>query len=257
MTVLDQFSLAGRVAVVTGGAQGLGLAMATALAESGARLVLADIDRETAEAAREGLTSAGHEAMAIGLDTCQPESVQAMVDGTLAKWGRLDVLVTSAGIVKDLPATDLPLEDWKRTVEVDLTGTFLACQAAGRVMIKAGAGSIITISSMSGIVQTNPQPHVDYAAAKGGVIMLTRSLAAEWVRHGVRVNGIAPGYMATKLVLPWMDRPDWGPVWLRQIPMGRLGQPGELGGAVVFLASDASSYITGQTLVVDGGYTAW
>ena len=203
MTVMDQLSLSGRVAIVTGGAQGLGLAMATALGEAGARLVLADLDRDTAQAAAEGLVAAGHEAVAVDLDTCQPESVQAMVDGTLKRWGRLDVLVTSAGVVKDLPATELPLEDWKRTIEVDLTGTFLACQAAGRAMIRAGSGSIVTISSMSGLVQTNPQPHVDYAAAKGGVIMLTRSLAAEWVRHGVRVNGIAPGYMATKLVLPW------------------------------------------------------
>jgi NAD(P)-dependent dehydrogenase (short-subunit alcohol dehydrogenase family) len=257
MKVTERFLLTDRVALVTGGAQGLGLAMATAVAEAGAAVAIADIDGALAGDAAAALARAGHRAIAIGVDVTSPAQVQEMVDRTVAELGGLDVLVTSAGVVKDLPATDLPLEDWHRTVNVDLTGTFLCCQAAGRVMIAAGRGSIITISSMSGVVQTNPQPHVDYAAAKGGVIMLSRSLAAEWVGHGVRVNSIAPGYMATRLVVPWLDKPEWGPVWLRQIPMGRLGEPEELAGPVVFLASDASSYITGQTLLVDGGYTAW
>ena len=254
----DLFSLRGQMAMVTGGAQGLGKAMATALATYGADIALMDLNLPLAEAsAAEISTATGARCLAIRGDVTNPVDVQAAVDAIVQACGRLDVLVNNAGIVINIPAEEMSLLDWQRVIDINLTGVFLCAQAAGRQMIRQGGGRIINIASMSGIVSNTPQPQVSYNASKAGVIMLTKSLAGEWARHNIRVNAIAPGYMRTALTAAAFERPETYEQWLVPTPMKRPGEPAELGGAVVYLASEASSFVTGHVLVVDGGYTVW
>lgn len=256
MSIMKQFNLSGKVALVTGGAQGLGFAMANGLAEAGAKIAIVDIDEDLCKKAAEEIKNSGYEAIGICADVISETQVEKAVSDVISQFGQLDILVTSAGVVKDNSIEDTTLDEWNWHINIDLTGVFLCCKAAVKQMIKQQQGSIINISSMSGIIQTYPQPHIAYASAKGGVIMLTKSLAAEVASKGIRVNCIAPGYMSTRLNIPWIDT-DWGRTWLSRIPMGRMGYPEELAGTAVFLASNASSYLTGQTIVIDGGYTIW
>jgi NAD(P)-dependent dehydrogenase (short-subunit alcohol dehydrogenase family) len=178
-----------------------------------------------------------------------------MVTAVKDAWGHIDILVNAAGIVNNVCAQDMTVENWEKVVRVDLTGTFLTNTAVGREMIRQKSGSIINISSMSAIISNCPQPQCHYNAAKAGVSMLTKSLAAEWAPHNVRVNALAPGYMKTELVIPVLDR--YLEHWLPRLPMGRVDEPWEIKGPVVFLASQASSYLTGAVIVMDGGYTCW
>jgi NAD(P)-dependent dehydrogenase (short-subunit alcohol dehydrogenase family) len=252
----DAFSLAGKVAMVTGAGQGLGREFARALAQAGADVAVAEINAETGPDAADELRGLGRNAAFIQTDVTEPASAGAAVDETVRQLGRLDVLVNNAGITVWGAAESVPLEDWRRVLDVNLNGLFHCCQAAGRVMLRAGGGSIINIASMSGLIANVPQPQASYNASKAAVIHLTRSLAVEWARHGVRVNAISPGYMDTPMARPYFEDPKYGGTWMSRIPMGRAGRPEELGPAVVFLAADASSYVTGSNLVIDGGYTA-
>jgi NAD(P)-dependent dehydrogenase (short-subunit alcohol dehydrogenase family) len=252
----DLFDLTGRVALVTGGARGLGLAMARALGTYGARLILLDCDGATAESAAATLMADGLEARAVAVDVTRGEDVRRQVAAIVAAEGSLDVLVNNAGIVINVPAESMSEDDWQRVIAVNLTGVFLVAQAAGVQMIKQGKGSIINIASMSGLIANYPQPQCSYNASKAGVIMLTKSLASEWAVHGVRVNAIAPGYMRTELTAKFFEDPQIIEQWLKPTPMGRPGEPDELGGLAVYLASDASSFMTGSVLVIDGGFTS-
>lgn len=258
VSVLDLFRLDGEVALVTGGAQGLGEQMCIGLAEAGASVVVADLNLEKAQKVAEHLRSLGVASEAVRVDVTQKAEVEAAVQRTLELFGKIDILVACAGVGQWMRAEEMPEEDWKRVMDINLNGVFFACQAAGREMIKRRKGSIITISSMSGIIVNTPQAQAHYNASKAAVIMLTKSLASEWAPYNVRVNTIAPGYMETQLVADLLKQyPEYAELWKKLTPMGRLGRPEEIKGPCVFLASPASSYMTGSVLVMDGGYTIW
>ncbi len=252
----EPFDLSGKVAVVTGAGQGLGREFARALANAGADIVVAELNPETGPDAAAEIRKIGRQALALETDVRDRSSVQSAVDASLDAFGHIDVLVNNAGITIWGEAENVPSEEWQKVLDVNLTGLFYCCQAVGKVMIKAGGGSIVNVASMSGLVANVPQSQASYNATKAGVIQLTKSLAVEWARHGIRVNSISPGYMDTPMARPHFDDPKVGGVWMDRIPMGRAGRPEELGPAVVFLASGASSYVTGSNLIIDGGYTA-
>lgn len=258
MNVMDQFRLDGRVTIVTGAGMGLGRAMALALAQAGSHIVIADIRADEAQEAANEIRSCGVEATVVQTDVTDEAQVEALIRQVEEQYGRLDVLVNNAGIVHKDRAEELPYETWNRVMNVNLNSVFLMSKAAGKVMIRQGKGSIINISSMSGLIVNTPQPQAAYNVSKAGVIMLTKSLASEWAPHGVRVNTIAPGYMKTKLTEPYFAAGgEMIDKWLAMTPMGRPGVPHELGGIAVYLASDASSFATGGVFTIDGGYTIW
>jgi len=249
------FSLEGKTAIVTGASQGLGKEMALALSEAGADISIVDVDEENGKKVVEEIKKSGKKAIFIKADVSKEEDIDMMVEKTVEEFGKIDVLVNNAGIVSNYPAEEMDIKEWDRIMNLDLRGLFICCQKAGREMIKRKKGNIINIASMSGIIVNTPQPQIHYNTAKAGVIMITKSLAAEWAKYNIRVNAIAPGYMGTKMVKRVISQ--YGKYWLPLIPMGRIGEPEEIRGPVVFLASDASSYITGSVLIMDGGYTVW
>ncbi|PSP86295.1 short-chain dehydrogenase [Halobacteriales archaeon QS_1_68_17] len=240
MSLIDQFGLDGQTAVVTGAGRGLGREMAAGLAEAGADVAIAEVEPD-----------------AVPTDVTDESEVEAMVEHVTDRLGPVDVLVNNAGVVSNVPAEDLSLSEWQRVIDVNLTGVFLCAKHAGRQMLDRGAdGSIVNVSSMSGFIANYPQPQVHYNASKAGVAMVTRSLASEWATEGIRVNAIAPGYMGTDMVEQALEaNPEMEETWLADTPMKRLGRPEELRGVVVFLASGASSFVTGEVVFVDGGFT--
>jgi NAD(P)-dependent dehydrogenase (short-subunit alcohol dehydrogenase family) len=250
------FDLTGRTALVTGGARGLGFAMARALGAQGARLMIMDRDAATLDAAIGALAADGIEARGSTGDVTVPADTVRVVEAMRAAWQRVDIGVCNAGISLNSAAETMTLDEWNRIIGVNLTGVFFTAQACARAMIEQRAGSIVTIASMSGLIVNVPQRQAGYNISKAGVIMATKSLAVEWAHYGIRVNAIAPGYMRTDMTAPYLADPQLGGVWMDLTPMQRPGDPHELGGAVVFLASDASSFVTGHTIVVDGGYVA-
>jgi NAD(P)-dependent dehydrogenase (short-subunit alcohol dehydrogenase family) len=255
--LLDKFSLAGQVGIVTGGGQGLGKVFCRAFAEAGADLVVAEINRETGPETAAELQQMGRRALYVQTDVSDRASVLAMAERCLAEFGRIDFLMNNAGITKWGQAEEVSEDDWRAVIDVNLNGLFFCCQAVAPAMIEQGKGSIVNIASMSGLIVNRPQPQASYNASKAAVIHLTKSLAAEWAPYQVRVNAIAPGYMDTPMARPFFEDPQYGGVWMDAIPMKRPGKPEELAPVAVFLASEASSYVTGTTIVVDGGYTAW
>lgn len=250
------FRLDGRRAVVTGAARGIGRAIAERLALAGAHVVIADRDETEGKIAVAAIEAAGGKGAFVSLDVTDPVAVAQAADSIYQMHGSVDVLVNNAGIVRNAPAAEMSLDDWKSVIDIDLGGVFHCAQAFGKCMVAAGRGSMVNISSICGEVTVYPQPQVSYNAAKAGVNLLTKSLAVEWAKSGVRVNAVAPGYVATELTLRGRSNPEWFDTWVRMTPMGRLGEPREIANAVLFLAADASSYITGTVLTIDGGYTA-
>jgi NAD(P)-dependent dehydrogenase (short-subunit alcohol dehydrogenase family) len=245
------------VAVITGGSVGLGRQMAEALGELGSNLVICARKKERAEQAAGELAGLGVRAVAVAADVSQPAEVRALVDATMREFGRIDVLVNNAGTAWGSPAEDMKPEHWHKVLETNLTGTFLCAQAAGQVMIRAGRGSIVNLASVAALGGAPPDllQASGYQASKGGVVALTRGLACEWARHGVRVNAIAPGWFPTDMSKKAIDRSRER--MLAGIPLQRFGGEDDLKGVVAFLASAASAYVTGQVLVVDGGQSAW
>lgn len=258
--ILDRFRLDGRVALVTGGGQGIGRAFAHALGEAGARVAVVDVIGERAETVAHELTEKGIEALAITADVTRPDEVTAMVQVMLERWDTLTIGVNNAGIGRWADAETMPLADWQRVMDVNVKGVFLCAQAEGRIMLEAGYGKIINTASMSGGVVNMPQHQSAYNTSKAAVIHLTRSLAAEWADRGVRVNSISPGYTRTQLVDDLLNSPEGRemvPRWLALTPMCRMAEVTDLQGGAVYLASAASDFMTGHDLVIDGGYGLW
>ena len=250
------FDLTGKTAIVTGGGKGIGRQMAEGLAEAGANLVLCARKAERCEQTAAELEELGGKALGMGCDVRDPDQIQAVIDRTVADFGGVDILVNNAGVVWGATPEDMPLEGWQKVVDVNLTGVFLFSQAAGRTMIERGGGSIVNIASVAGLHGAPPEivNTVVYHATKGGVIAFTRDLAWKWAAHGIRVNAIAPGWFPSDMANFVLDLA--GEELLRRVPLRRFGGPEDLKGPVVFLASEAAAYITGHTLVVDGGQSA-
>ena len=252
---MDRFSLAGRVAVVTGAARGLGAGFARALGDAGASVVLVGRDAKAADGVLDSLRGNDIRADFVRADVTVAGDVQRVLDSTLSLHGRVDVLVNNAGACVHAPALDVTPEDWRAVMDVNLDAVWTCSQTFGRHFVTQGAGSIINIGSMSGFIVNRPQWQPAYNASKAAVHHLTRSLAAEWAPHGVRVNALAPGYINTDMSP--VDDPQFRQHWFDDAPMQRYGTVEELAPAVIFLASDASSFVTGSVLVADGGYTAF
>ena len=255
MSFLDEkFSLKNKVAVVLGGTSGIGQAIARGLTRAGATTIASSRDRDRVEAQAADLESLGSKTLRIPSDVQDRASLQNLCDEAVLAFGQVDILVVTSGLLKKIPTEDVTDEDWTRIVDVNLNGTFRANQIFGRQMIKQQRGSIINIGSMTSFVSFSEV--AAYAASKGGVLMLTRTLACEWARHNVRVNGLAPGVFRTPLNTTVLDIPERFAAIAGRTPMGRVGNVEELVGAAIFLASDASSFVTGEMLPVDGGFLA-
>ncbi|MDE5054308.1 SDR family oxidoreductase (plasmid) [Niallia taxi] len=257
MGIIEKMRLDGKKIFVTGGARGIGKSVATAFAEAGADIAIVDLDiDEATKTAKELEENNGIKSIAIKADVTNPKDVSAMIDTVLENFGRLDVAFCNAGICLNIPAEEMTFDQWKKVIDINLTGVFLTAQAAGKVMLKQGGGSIINTASMSGHIVNVPQPQASYNASKAGVIQLTKSLAVEWATRNVRVNCISPGYIGTELTL---NSPSLKPLieqWNEMAPLKRMGRPEELQSICVYLAGDTSSFTTGSDFVIDGAFTA-
>lgn len=254
MGILDRLSLQGRTALVTGAGQGIGQAFALALAEAGADVAIVDINPDSARAVAAQVAALGVRSLPLQVDVRCSDQVDRMVSDILSAWGHLDIGVNNAGIGMWAPGEEMTDEQWRSVLAVNLDGVFYCCRAEGRAMLAQGHGKIINTASMSARIVNRPQCQVAYNASKAGVVHLTKSFAAEWAARGVRVNCISPGYTRTPLVDQVAHLVDG---WLADIPMGRMAETSDLQGALVYLASEASDYVTGHELVVDGGFTLW
>ncbi|PZF60123.1 3-oxoacyl-ACP reductase [Curtobacterium sp. MCBD17_034] len=255
MPVLDRFDMTGRTAVVTGSTRGLGRAFATALAEAGANVVVVGRDADAAATVEAELGALGADVLTVLADVTRRDDVERLLAAAVDRFGRVDVLVNNAGACIHKPALDVTDEEWHEVMSVNVDGLWIASQVFGRHMIERGGGSIVNVGSMSGAIVNRPQWQPAYNASKAAVHHLTRSLAAEWAPMHVRVNAIAPGYMRTDMAP--VDAPEFHRHWIEDTPQQRAGEPDELGPAMVFLASDASSFVTGSVLTIDGGYTVF
>ncbi len=249
---MELFSLEDRVAIVTGASSGLGTRMARALHDAGAHVVVAARRLDRLNELADELPNA----MPVACDVANDEDLDQLVDATMTRYGRIDVLVNNAGIGEPIAATDEAIDDFRQTIAVNLTGTFALCQKAGVHMLAAGKGSIINVASVLGLVGAGMFASASYASSKGGVVQLTRDLAAQWARGGVRVNALAPGWFETEMTAEMFADEKAMTLVRRKTPMARPGMEGELDGALIYFASDASSFVTGQVLAVDGGWTA-
>jgi gluconate 5-dehydrogenase len=256
MNVMEMFNLNGKVAIVTGGGRGIGLKMAEGLAEAGANIVLCSRKVENCQKAAQDLEKLGVKTLAMACDVKSPAGIQSVVDKTLEEFGRLDILVNNSGVTWGGSVEDYPLEGWEKVMDTNMTGPFLFSQIAGRVMIRQEGGNIINVASVMGVIgmESDAADAIAYSTSKGALITFTKDLAAKWAKYNIRVNAIAPGWFPTDMTSWVLDH--HGKKILGLVPMGRFGEPEELKGAVVYLASDASRYFTGILLPVDGGQLA-
>jgi NAD(P)-dependent dehydrogenase (short-subunit alcohol dehydrogenase family) len=255
VSYMDAGELDGLNAIVTGGSRGIGESCVFALGREGANVaIVVNNSFKEAEEVAERAKNMGINTLVLQCDVANPEGVRKMVDEVIARWGKVDILVNNAGITHGSCAEDLSFQDWQRMIDVNLTGVFLCAQAVGKKMIEQGVkGSIINISSICGHIVVLPQKQCHYNASKGGVGMLTKSLAVEWAEYGIRVNAISPGYIKTK-ILDFAK--ELHPTWIEKTPMKTMGQPEDIAEAVLYLASPKSKFVTGSDWIIDGGYTA-
>jgi NAD(P)-dependent dehydrogenase (short-subunit alcohol dehydrogenase family) len=248
--------LDGRVAVVTGGNGNIGRECARALAEWGARVVVCDVNDDLTARAVASMAEHGFEARGWSFDVCDLASIRRAAAGIHAEFGRIDILVANAGIVRNVVAEDMTPPDWNDVIDINLSGVFWCNQSFGKYMLEQGSGTIVNISSIASVLSLYPQAQASYNASKAGVNLLTRSLAGEWALRGVRVNAVAPTYIETAMTRRGVSE-GWGQAWLDRTPMKRMGQPSEIAAVVHFLASDAASLLTGSIVMADGGYSSW
>ncbi len=255
---LDKYKLTGRTAFITGGGRGIGLATAAALLEVGAHVIISDRDEEVLRAGQSDLAARGWTAETVLLDVTDSGAVRDAAAAANRRGGGVDILVANAGIAwPDTPGEDVIDDLWNKVIDVNLNGTYWCCREFGRAMLARGCGAIVTLGSMSGLISNRPQRQVHYNAAKAGVHHLTRSLAGEWAHRGVRVNCVAPTYVDTPMSRGAFDDPGLFPVWMDNTPMKRVATADEVASSILFLATEASSAMTGAVLVVDCGYTIW
>ena len=258
MNYLEKHDLHGRIAVITGGGRGIGFACAEALAQCGARIVLLERDEAAGREGAETLASQGADASWRWLDVTDPAAVEATAADIEQEVGAVDILVCCAGIaISGVAAEVATSEQWRQVIDINLNGVFWACQAFGRAMLERRRGTIVNMGSMSGLVVNRPQEQASYNASKAAVHHLTKSLAAEWATRGIRVNAVAPTYIDTPMTRYGMQDESLRQAWLDATPMGRVGRTDEIASVVLFLASDASSLLTGSIVVADAGYTCW
>lgn len=253
--ISENYNFKSKTVAVTGSSRGLGKEIALAFARAGANLVLASRSIDKLEQIAEDIKSSGSKALPLEVDVRVKKSVEAFVEKACAEFGRIDILINNAGVIYRAPATELSEEQWDETIAINLKGTFLCSQAVGRSMVENRAGKIISIASDKAFVGFPGR--VAYCASKGGIVMLTKALAVEWAPFNVQVNAVAPTYVETEMTRDILNDPEKYQEIIKAIPMNRVSKPDELFGAIMLLASDASSFITGHTLMVDGGLTAW
>lgn len=257
MHVSELFNLSGKVAIVTGGSRGLGKEMAVGLGEAGARVTITARREEWLTPAYEELKGLGIECLAVKADIAKLEDVKHFVAETLQRWGKIDILVNNAGITWGALPEDMPLDKWDAVLNTNAKGTLICSQQVGKEMMKKGGGNIINVASITGLLAVDPRfmQAIGYQASKAAVVVMTRQLAVEWAKYNIRVNAVAPHFFTTRMAKDVIAKSE--KELIERIPMARLGREGELKGVIVFLASQASSYITGQVIAVDGGMSAW
>jgi NAD(P)-dependent dehydrogenase (short-subunit alcohol dehydrogenase family) len=257
LSIIDRFRLDGKTVLITGGGQGIGEGYAHALAEAGANIAIVDINPNTAEKVSKDIRILGSKSISIVADVTKVDDTKKMVDTVIKEWGKLDIAINNAGRTLWKNAEDVLEDEWDMVVDLNLKAVFLWSQAEARAMIPNRYGKIINTASMSASVVNYPQSQASYNSSKAGVVHLTKSLASEWAKHGIRVNCISPGYTITSLVENIPGVSELLPLWTKLTPIGRLGQVDDLKGAIVYLASEASDFMTGHDLIIDGGYTIW
>ena len=253
----ELFNLSGKVAIVTGGSRGLGKEMAVGLGEAGAKVTITARREEWLTPACEELKGLGIECLAVKADVAKPEDVERFVAETLQRWGKIDILVNNAGMTWGTPAEDMPLDKWDAVLNTNAKGTLICCQQVGKEMMKQGGGNIINVASVTGLLAVDPRfmQAIGYQASKAAVVVMTKQLAVEWAKYNIRVNAIAPFVYPTRMTKGIIQQGE--KEIIEHIPMGRMGREGEIKGVILFLASEASSYITGQVINLDGGMSAW
>lgn len=256
MKISEMFNLKGKVAIVTGASSGLGVTFSEALADAGANVEIAARRIDKLKHVADDLTKRGVRSKAFQCDVSNQDLVQALISDTVSTFGRLDILVNNAGVAAMSPATMISMEDWNKVVAVNLTGSFLCAREAAKQMMKQGGGKIINIASIYGAVG-DVFPASPYYATKGAIINMTRDLSVEWAPYKINVNAIAPGFFPSEMTEAIFQDPHYLEYINKQTPLGRPGNPDDLKGAVLFLSTAASDYVTGQTIFVDGGWTAW
>jgi NAD(P)-dependent dehydrogenase (short-subunit alcohol dehydrogenase family) len=249
----NKFRLDGKAALVTGGTRGIGMAIADALGEAGARLVISG--RAPRSESLEFLKAKGYTVDFIAADMEDPDAPKRLVEEAVRLMGGLDILINNAGVASHGDSENVPQAEWRRVMTTNLDSVFWCCQAALAPLRKAGGGVIVNVGSMSGVVSNIPQNQAAYNSSKAALHMMTKSLASEFAAENIRVNALAPGYIDTDMSRGGLENPEWSPIWLQMTPMGRAGTPEEVAAAALFLASPASSYVTGSVLLIDGGYT--
>ena len=255
---LEKYRLDGKTAFITGGGRGIGLASAEALAEAGARVIIADLNPDLLESGKKVLVDKGYAAETVLLDVTDSDAVARAAKQSNEAFGSVDILIANAGIaLPDTPGEDMPDDKWLQVMDVDLNGTYWSCREFARPMLERGHGTIVTLGSISGLVSNKPQRQVHYNAAKAAVHHMTRCLAGEWAERGVRINCVAPTYVNTLMSSGGFTEEDRMPIWMDMTPMKRPAEPDEIASPILFLASDASSAMTGAIVSVDCGYTIW
>ena len=257
MNYLNKFELKSKVSVVTGGAGGIGEEICKALLDAGSKVILADIDEKKSIKIVKKLSKKNKNIFYYNLNALSEESIFDLKKIIIKKFKKIDVLINAIGICKNKDAIKVSNKEWDEVLNINVNSMFYLCREFGKVFIKQKYGSIVNVGSNSGIIVDKPQPQASYNASKAAVHQLTKSLACEWAKYNIRVNAIAPGYVATKMTLLGRSKPDWFKYWIEMTPMKRLAKPSEIASSVLFLASDSSSYCTGSILSVDGGYTSW